>query len=151
MNQRNRAILLTPPGAAAIAVIRIRGEGVGAWIKSHFSKQTPPLRCVHGELRDDAGNVIDDPVVVLQQDGVTADINLHGGPWVVASTLELLRRGGFEIVEEDVDLLDGATTLEREMLAALPLARTEEGLRMLLAQPAAWRRFIDSQPPPQAV
>ena len=46
-------------------------------------------------------------------------INLHGGPWVVASTLELLRQCGFEIVEDDVDLLDGETTLEREMLVSL--------------------------------
>src|SRR6266516_3206047 len=116
MKQRNRAILLTPPGAAAIAVIRIRGDDVGAWIRAHFSRETLPLRCVHGELCGDAGNVMDDPVVVLHEDGLTADINLHSGPWVVTSTLELLRQSGFEIVEEDVDLLDGPPMLEREML-----------------------------------
>src|SRR5205823_9195095 len=102
------------------------------------------------ELRD-GDRIIDDPVVVLHDDQQTADINLHGGPWVVASTLELLRRNGFEVVEEDAELLDGETILEKEMLAALPLARTEPGVRMLLAQPAAGRGWISTPSPPHAI
>jgi hypothetical protein len=109
------------------------------------------LRCVHGELRDARGDVIDDPVVVLHDDALTVDINLHGGAWVVASTLELLRQSGFDVVESALDLLDGETILDREMHAALPRARTEEGVRMLLAQPAAWREFLAGRPSQQDV
>jgi small GTP-binding protein len=143
----NTAIQLTPPGAAAIAVVRICGPGVRSFLADHFSRKAQPLRCVHGDLRD-GENVIDDPVIVVHENGETADINLHGGPWVVASTLELLKRNGFEVVEQDVE---GETTLEQEMLAALPLARTEAALRMLLAQPAAWKDFLAGKPSPEAL
>jgi small GTP-binding protein len=37
--------------------------------------------------------------------------------------------------------VDGQSLLEREILAHLPLARTEQGLRMLLAQGDAWQRY----------
>jgi tRNA modification GTPase len=148
MRTINVATVLTPPGVAAIAVVRIRGNLTPRFLAAHFSTTPTPSRCVHGELRDRAGQVIDDPVVVLHDDGgVSADINLHGGPWVVAATLDLLRQNGFEVVEPaDLDLLDGETVLDRELHAALPLARTEAGIRMLLAQPAAWREFIASRP-----
>src|SRR5439155_3468309 len=125
----HRAVVLTPPGAAAIAVIRVCGESVVSFFRAHFSKPLTPLRCIHGELRDDAGQMIDDPVIVLHDDQRTADINLHGGPWVIAATLDLLRRNGFEVVENDPELLDADSVLEREMLAALQLARTEPALR----------------------
>src|SRR5687767_11691197 len=85
----NHAILLTPPGAAAIAVVRIAGPATGDFLAKHFSKPMTPLRCAHGELRDDGGAVVDDPIVVLSADRAFADINLHGGPWVIASTLAL--------------------------------------------------------------
>src|SRR5206468_1554210 len=38
------------------------------------------------------------------------------------------------------DAVDAQTQFEREMLAHLPLARTELAVRTLLAQPAAWQR-----------
>jgi tRNA modification GTPase len=151
------AMLLTPPGAAAIAVIRIRGPRVAGFLRDRFSRGASPLRCVHGELRDDSGAVIDDPVVVLHDGGDAADINLHGGPWVVASALELLRRSGFEVLEPapagplPLEMVDGRTTLEREVLAHVPLAATEQGVRMLLAQPVAWRAFVSSAPGDDAV
>jgi tRNA modification GTPase len=152
LRTRDTAIVLTPPGAAAIAVIRVNGPGVLDFLSKHFSRRVASLRCVHGELRDGGGAVIDDPVVVLSADGGFADINLHGGPWVVASTLELLKRSGFAICDErTIDDVDGATLLEREMIDHLPLAKTEQGVRMLLAQPAAWRAFIDSNPSPDAI
>jgi small GTP-binding protein len=137
----SQAILLTPPGAAAIAVVRITGPGVGAFLEACFSRAARADRCVHGDLHD-GGRVLDDPVVVLHENGAAADLNLHGGPWVVASVLELLRRSGFEVAEgalpePSVDAVDG---LWREVMAHVPLARTEQALRVLLAQPAAWAR-----------
>ena len=94
----SQAVLLTPPGAAAIAVVRVAGPRVRPFLESRFARPAKTGRCVHGDLRD-GEKVLDDPVVVLHEGGVVADINLHGGPWVVASVLELLRRDGFEVVE----------------------------------------------------
>jgi small GTP-binding protein len=103
----------------------------------------------------DAGNVIDDPVVVLSEDGRRADLNLHGGPWVVQSALELARRGGFEIIATPglplpADAVDAEGELEREVLTHLPMARTELAVRVLLAQVQAWSR-IDCATDPRRV
>jgi small GTP-binding protein len=92
--------------------------------------------------------VIDDPVVVRLSDD-RADINLHGGPWVVQATLDLLARDGFTIVMGDDALndpaaFDSADEIESEMLAALPLAKTEEAVAMLIDQPRLWREFFAS-------
>lgn len=146
---RNKAVLLTAPGSGAIAVVRIIGPGVTEFLKAHFSAQTTVGRCVHGDVIDDS-NVIDDVVVVLAPDRFFADINLHGGPWVIRSFLDLLRRSGFQISDHITGALpdgalDGGTTLEREMLAHLPLAHTELAIRTLLAQPNAWSAFLNGQ------
>jgi small GTP-binding protein len=134
--QRNLAIVLTPKGVGAIAVIRLKGLGVDSFLQKHFSKTIVEGRCVHGEIRDKEV-VIDDAIVV--RSGELADLNVHGGVWVVKSVLDLVQREGFEIVEDALEMLDGATILEREMMAALPLAGTELALRALLAQPEAWK------------
>lgn len=169
----NRAILLTAPGAAAIAVVRITGPGVRAFLARRFSRAVAPLRCVHGDVRDAGGEVLDDALVVLAEDGRWADLNLHGGPWVVESVLALLERNGFAVVRPDEadpapadafdaapadafdaapgDAVDARATLEREVLCHLPLARTEAAIRVLLAQPAAWQRFVASGPGARAI
>jgi small GTP-binding protein len=150
--ERNTAILLTAPaavGGSAIAVIRVRGPLVKPFLGRCFSKMPVSDRCVHGELRD-GDAVLDDPVVVLSGDERSADISLHGGAWVIASTFALMKREGFEILRGDSlplaqESLDGpASIFEGEMLAYLPLARTEAAIRMLLDQPDAWRRGIGS-------
>jgi tRNA modification GTPase len=140
----SRAYVLTPAGAAAIAVVRIVGPRVGPYLAAHFSRGAKPDRCVHGELRE-GERVLDDPVVVLHAGGDVADLNLHGGPWVVASVLELLRREGFEVAGACTgplhdDAVDADDAIWRDVLAHVPLARTEQALRLLLAQPAAWAR-----------
>ena len=90
--------------------------------------------------------MLDDPVAVLHDGGLAADLNLHGGPWVVESVVELLRRTGFELVDMPADALPDDAGDEhdddiwREVMSHLPLARTEQALRVLLAQPAAWAR-----------
>jgi small GTP-binding protein len=141
----NRAILLTPPGAAAIAVVRLTGDKTTDFLQGHFSRPIAPGRAVHGKLTEGTV-VIDDPLVVLLEDGCSADISLHGGPWVVRQALELAKRAGFEIVQSPGfpltgDAVDGDDEYEREMLALLPLAKTELALRCLLAQPTARRRW----------
>ncbi len=143
--RNNVAILLTPPGAAAIATIRIRGPRVRQFLSAHFSRPIADARCIHGELSDE-GRVVDD-VVVVQLPGVSgADLNVHGGSWVVRSVLELARRAGFEVVEQanaplNDDAVEGETILDRELHAHLPLARTELALRTLLDQPRRWEKL----------
>jgi tRNA modification GTPase len=142
MTSQNVAILLTPPGAAAIAVVRLSGAGVGPFLATRFSRAVSEGRAVHGNLTDESGNVLDDAVVVLSRGGLVADVNLHGGAWVVQSVLDLARRAGFELCKPsdvpDVAFDGGTSPLQREVLAAIPLARTELALRTLLAQPRAW-------------
>ena len=142
---RNIALLLTPAGTGAIAAVRLRGPRVKPFLESHFSKKPAIGRCVHGELRD-ADRVIDDPVVVLC-DEQTADVNLHGGVFIVRSMLELARREGFEVLEHRTgaaappEAFDVGSELGLEVLAHLPLAQTELGVRMLLAQEQAWAQL----------
>lgn len=145
MMHRNEThvMLLTGPGAGAIAVVRIAGPGVSAFLRDHFGRPTEAGRCVHGELRD--GPTVLDDVVVARLAEDAADINLHGGTWIVRAVMDLAARDGFAVAsstpEEPVplDAVDGDDLLEREMLAALPLARTERATRELLKQPALWR------------
>lgn len=143
---RNVVMLLTPAGTAAIAVVRIAGPGVSGFLARRFSAPTPDDRCVHGTLRDENDAVLDDPVIVCSDGGLVADLNLHGGPWVVESVLQLTAREDFARVEPSPIAHDAPSELEREMLAHLPAARTELALRTLLAQPAAWARLIDARP-----
>jgi small GTP-binding protein len=144
MSNANRAILLTPPGATALAVVRISGPLTREFLRARFSREPQAGKTIHGELRD-AAAVIDDPVVVLSPDGDWADISLHGGTWVVHSTLQLARRFGFDIIEHahgapvPVDAIDASTELECEILSHLPLATTELAMHALLAQEGAWR------------
>lgn len=140
----NEAILLTAPGAAAIAVIRIRGPGVGEFLNKCFSKPVRPGQCVHGELRD-GDSVLDDPLIVQGANSRWADISVHGGDWVIRSVLELTKAHGFAVIEAALPLPDAAldddgSVLDREVEAYLPLARTELAIRTLLAQPESWRR-----------
>jgi small GTP-binding protein len=146
-----QSILLTPTGSAAIAVIRIVGPGVPGFLSRHFTRPVETTRAVHGELRDH-DRVIDDPVVVLVRDDV-ADLNLHGGVWVIRSMLDLLAREGFSEIRLEPGqplptiAVDAADPLEQEVLTHLPLARTERAIRTLLIQPAAWTAMLQQKPP----
>jgi len=140
----NVAMLMTPPGLAAIAVVRLAGPRVPSFLHDHFSRPAGVGRCVHGNLTD-GSRVIDDALVVLC-DETTADINVHGGHWVVRSTLDLAAREGFE-VQSSIDAsaaliaVEAASKLEWEILSHLPSARTETGVRVLLSQTVAWDHF----------
>ena len=149
----DRAILLTPPGAGAIAVVRLAGGGVATFLREHFDKSVEPGRCVHGTLAE-RGRVLDDPVVVSSEGGRVADLCLHGGPWVVQSVLDLARRQGFDVVEPGAlplheTAVEGANVISIEVAQYLPLAGTELALRALLAQPAAWGQFGTDGPSPE--
>lgn len=135
-SHQNRAILLTPPGPAAIAVLRLIGTRALEFLGRHFSREAQNGRCVHGNLTD-GGEVIDDVLVVVHEGGV--DLNLHGGPWVIQAAMDLARRDGFEVSTALEEAVEGDPLLEREILASLPEARTELAIRALLAQTDAWK------------
>jgi tRNA modification GTPase len=140
----NRAILMTPPGVAAIAVVRITGPAMREFLSARFSGKLAPARPIHGILRDNSGEQIDDPVVVLSPDDHFADINLHGGAWVVRATFDLAKRAGFECIEKPSiplleEAIDSQDIIQREIEAHLPLATTELALRILLAQAETWK------------
>jgi small GTP-binding protein len=146
---------MTPPGAAAIAVVRLTGAGVVRFLENHFNQTVRPGRCAHGMLRD-GQRELDDPVVVVSSDGCTADLSLHGGPWVVRSVLDLARRAGFAVDETPglplpPEAVDATSELGREVLQYLPLAATELAVRVLLAQEAAWEKWLGSRPVPADV
>ncbi len=145
MAATNQAMVLTAAGAGAIAVVRLVGPGVQEFLKRRFSQTVSIGACVHGVLRD-GNRVIDDPVVVWCAADV-ADLNVHGGTWVVQTVLELAKGDGFEIVRGEKEkplpekAVDGTTEIWREVMQWLPRARTELAVRMLLAQPAAWEKL----------
>lgn len=126
---KNQAILLTAPGAAAIAVVRLCGD-VEAFLRTHFNRPTAVGRLSHGELRD-GERVIDDPVVARVAEDV-ADVSLHGGAWVIHTFLDLARRGGFEVIDRPGLPLPGEA-VEDEIARYLPMARTELALKVLLS------------------
>src|SRR5256885_1100955 len=137
-------MVLTPKGVGAIGVIRLRGQAINSFLEKHFSKKLVEGRCVHGEIRD-GENVIDDAVVVRLGD--FADLNVHGGVWVVRAVLELAERAGFEVVEDGLEMMEGETILEMEVMAALPMAGTELGIRILLGQVEAWKKVKNDEVP----
>src|SRR5687767_2173934 len=116
----HHAILLTPPGPGAIAVVRVVGPGVGRFLRDHFTRDVVEGRPAHGDIVD-GGRIIDDAVVVVGP--AWADLNIHGGPWVVQSVLDLARRAGFQAIGSGSPLLlaayDADSVIEQEMLAAL--------------------------------
>lgn len=153
MSDENIATLLTAPGAAAIAVVRLCGGGVERFLREHFMKPATVGRCVHGDVVD-AGQVIDDALVVRGPGGDWADVTLHGGTWVVRRFLELARQSGFAVAEAAQvplpdDAVDADSTIEREILTHVPLAKTELALRVLLWQREAWER-LESRGDPSA-
>ncbi len=123
--------------------MRLSGPAVPAFLARRFSRPAAVGLAVHGQLRDEGGHTLDDPVVVLC-DEHTADLSLHGGTWVLRSVLNLAARDGFTIVAAEPD---GATELWREVMAALPHAATAAAVRMLLAQPAAWDGLLARNDP----
>jgi len=143
---KNRVVTLTGPGPAALAVVRLRGPLTREFLHRYFAGQPLARRCVHGDLSDGQG-VIDDAVVVLADDGNSADLNLHGSPWIVGRVIELASAFGFEAdaqsVPASLEAVDGEDLLQREMAAYLPCARSELALRILAGQPAAWNGVRD--------
>jgi tRNA modification GTPase len=149
MSETSKAILLTAPGSAAIAVVRLIGPGVRDFLRQHFSRLVSQDRCVYGNLHDN-NKLIDQAIVVLVGPDI-ADINIHGGPWVIKSVLDLAAANGFATTPRleppfPAAAIDAQDPIETEVLQYLPLARTELAVRILLAQPKAWAKLSEHSP-----
>lgn len=95
----NQAMLMTPPGTAALAVVRAWGPGIGNLLQSRVSPLPHAGRSVHATLRDSSGQVVDDAVVMIDASTSKVDFCLHGGLWVVEAWMRVLRAEGFQILD----------------------------------------------------
>lgn len=93
--------LATPPGRAALAVIRMSGAAAFAiagrcFHGRHTPEETPGGRVLYGTIMDDAGGVIDDVLLSLFRGPAsftgedTAEISCHGNPLIVSRILARL-------------------------------------------------------------
>ena len=142
--------LSTPPGAGALAVIRLSGPVAVAITAGVFSKKnlaSQPGHTMHyGTLRDpDGGAVIDEVVVALyraprsftREDVV--EISCHGSDYVVRQVLALLLRQGARLAEA------GEFTKRAFLAGAMDLAQAEAVADLIAADSALSHRVALNQ------
>lgn len=142
----DKVCCLTPAGAAALAVVAMRGPTVWHKLAPFFESRSKPPQlspqpCVSfGILKE--GGLGDEVVLILQGDEQfqVVEVQLHGGPGVVAWFLQLAIRLGCTMVEWP-DWLDD------EIARLLPAASTRQTASILLdqAQGAFHRALADIQ------
>ncbi len=134
--------ILTSPGPAAIAVIRLRGGGA---VETFLRENIAPTgsRAVRewttgdvsrAGLRDASGEIIDDIVVSVHAAGPAWDVrlHLHGSPWLVRQCGTCLESRGFKRFDEtETTLWPTRTRIEAEALARMPAMPTLRGVEWL--------------------
>jgi tRNA modification GTPase len=128
------AVLLTPPGRGALAVIHVAGEGARARVEALC--RAP----IDDTLRVRRLEEVDEVMARTTSDGFTAEetveITSHGGPAVIERIFAVL---GVERLTPD-ELLDRAVAtgkldvLRAEAWSLLPESKTERAALMLKAQ-----------------
>ena len=137
--------LSTPPGAGALAVVRLSGPAAVAIAAGLFSKKNladQPGHTLHyGTLRDPAsGDILDEAVVALyraprsftREDVV--EISCHGSDYVVRQVLAALLRQGARLAEA------GEFTKRAFLNGALDLAQAEAVADLIAADSALSHR-----------
>jgi len=137
--------LSTPPGAGALAVVRLSGPAAVAIATGLFSKKNladQPGHTLHyGALRDPAsGDILDEAVVALyraprsftREDVV--EISCHGSDYVVRQVLAALLRQGARLAEA------GEFTKRAFLNGALDLAQAEAVADLIAADSALSHR-----------
>jgi tRNA modification GTPase len=142
----NRSVVLTPPGAGAIGVVRVVGPDALSIVDRVFTatsgsqlvgNQEDRLR--YGRFVD--GNEVIDNVIVSRaptRDTPAVDICAHGGVRVMERMLDSLERLGARLRDagEPDDLIWAAADLiEQEAVHAIAHAKTARAVRF-----AAWQR-----------
>jgi tRNA modification GTPase len=136
--------LLTSPGPAAIAVIRLRGAAVVRFIDRHIRTRQgadpqawKPGDVRRAELVDAPGAVLDDLLVSIHAQPPEWDVrlHLHGSPALVNRCRQLLVEAGFvESSGAPADLWNTGDAIEAETYALLPRMLTVRGTRWLLLE-----------------
>ncbi len=149
-----RAALLTPPGAGAIAVVRVVGPDPQVILDRIFRPRRSPRDSMHepnrlryGDLFD-GDEIIDDVLVcsVPTPEGWAVDLCTHGGIRVVERVLQLLEAHGAAPVAADQladTLWPARTAIEAAALWSMVRAKTERALRFLARQAVHLPRMID--------
>ncbi len=142
----HRVVVLTPPGAGAIGVVRLIGPDSVSIVNQAFrpasggglsAAQGDRLRYGHFV---DGDETIDDVIVSFTsvQGQLAIDISAHGGVRVIERILQTLERLGASVGEpgEAVGLAwPTGCLIEHEVIEALTHAKTQRAVRFL-----AWQR-----------
>jgi tRNA modification GTPase len=150
--------LLTGPGPAAIAVVRLHGAACPAFIQKHLKTRKPfdpiawqPGRVFRAELIDADQWRLDDILVSIHNSAPEWDLrlHLHGGRGVVRGCLDVLQSAGFAETpgtaqQPESALWIGDNSIETEAYAILPSILTLRGVQWLLAQTGLLTAEIES-------
>ena len=133
-----RAALITPPGIAGIATIKILGSESLSILNKIFIPHPRfsgmPFsgnRLVLGDIRD-GDEIIDQVIIAAELRNHSIDINCHGGARVVQRILMLLEKINLKII--DWQHITPPTSIVNEVELALPLAKTRLGALAIAAQ-----------------
>ncbi|MBF9238842.1 tRNA uridine-5-carboxymethylaminomethyl(34) synthesis GTPase MnmE [Hymenobacter sp. BT683] len=142
--------LSTPPGAGALAVIRLSGAAAIALTASVFSKKSLPTAAGHtlhyGTLRDpNSGEILDEVVVALYRNPRSftredvVEISCHGSDYVVRQVLALFLRQGARLAEA------GEFTKRAFLNGAMDLAQAEAVADLIASDSALSHRVALNQ------
>ncbi len=168
------AALASGAGAAALAVVRLSGRGALAALKPYLHHDPTALKARQltlTKIKSRAGIVLDEPLVAVfygpqsYTGEDSAELYLHGGPYVARRVLEELWAGGFRPAEPgeftrraflhgklDLTAAEGIKALaeansEQEWLAARQLAtgRLKDGIEVLRAKLVEAMAYLEAQ------
>ena len=132
-----RAALITPAGAAAIAVIEMVGPDCISVLQRVFrsykgdKESFNAKRLYYGIIFEDKEE-IDKVIVAADSQEQVVDINCHGGPRVVQRILKVLQKHG--VVITTWQKLKAAASVAAEVELILPQAKTQLAVRAIAGQ-----------------
>lgn len=138
--------LATPPGRAAVAVVRLSGPASGPAIEALTGKAPPPPRRASlRRLRDSDGAILDEALVLWTPGPASytgedsAELHLHGGPAIVEGVMSAL-------LAQSLRLAQGLRLAEPGEFTR----RAFENGRLDLAQAEAVADLVDAETQGQA-
>lgn len=148
MSHASHYQFLTAAGPAAIALVRISGPAVPAFLQQHvrFANNRQPATLQLGDveritLHAHDGELIDDAILSVHRETPAWDVrlHLHGGLGLRKRCETLLNEAGFVREADQTPAWQVECPFYQAALAHLPEILTETGVRWLLTQPAKLR------------